>query len=88
MPHIGEFAPHASSNLAPTTPTVSASPYTYTAIINVVVVITGGVVTLIEYGRHGVYTAIGVTSGQVFLRARDSVRITYAVAPTVTVIPL
>lgn len=74
-------------------PSVGASPYVYSngASYSVLLVITGGTVTLVERSRNlGVdYFAVGaLVSGEFIVPPGDKVRITYAVAPTVTVFPL
>lgn len=64
--------------------TVGASPFSYTATSSGVVLIAGGTVSAIALGRNGVFTGIGVTAGPVPVSEGDAVRVTYAVAPTMT----
>lgn len=65
--------------------TPGASPYAYQAVIRGQLLISGGTVTAIEFSRDGTtYYTLGVTSGFVQMDAFDYVRITYAVAPTLT----
>lgn len=71
---------------APAAITVSASPFSYKAPGSGVVVITGGTVSLIEYGRGAVFTTSGLTTGLVPISRGDTVRVTYTVAPTMTFI--
>lgn len=67
--------------------TVGASPYSHSdPVKDGLLVIRSGTVSLIEYGRNGAFTNLGITSGMVPVRAGDVVRITYTVAPTVTFI--
>lgn len=73
-----------NSDADPSTVTVGASPFTYTASSDGLLIITGGTVSLIEYGRNSIYTATGLTAGVVPVVEGDSVRITYTVLPTVT----
>lgn len=73
---------------AASSPIVTASPYSYSdPIRDGLLVVSGGTVSLIEYGRRGVFTALGITSGLIPVRSGDVVRITYTVAPTVRFIP-
>lgn len=71
-----------------TTPTVSASPYTYANNTGneQSVVVAGGTVSKIEFIRNGVATDVGVVAGMFQLSPLDSLRVTYTVAPTVTVV--
>lgn len=66
--------------------TVGASPFTYDANDSGLLIITGGTVSLIEYGRNSTFTNTGLISGIVPLADGDRVRITYTVVPTVTFI--
>lgn len=83
MPHPGE----ALALLAHTAPLQSvalgASPYSYVAPANGAVVVQGGTVSLLELGR-GTFVSVGVLAGVVPVVAGDVVRVTYAVAPTMT----
>jgi hypothetical protein len=76
----------ANSGAAAAAVTVGASPFTYTATSDGNLIVTGGAVSLIEYGRGGIFTDIGLTSGIVPLFNGDSVRVTHAGAPTMTFI--
>lgn len=68
--------------------TLSGSPYTFSDVVSDgLLVVRGGTVSLIEYGRQGVFTTLGIASGLIPVKAGDSVRVTYTVAPTVTFIP-
>lgn len=68
--------------------TLSGSPYVFTDPVNDgLLVVRGGTVSLIEYGRQGAFTTLGITAGLIPVKAGDSVRITYTVTPTVTLIP-
>lgn len=66
--------------------TVGASPYSYTPTDDGLVVVTGGTVSALAYGRNGVFTGLGLLAGLVPIKAGDTLRITYAVAPTVSFI--
>jgi lysophospholipase L1-like esterase len=72
-------------------PTVGASPYTYTNNTpqDVDAFVTGGTTTVIAFSRDGTnFTTLGTTTpGQMQLSPGDAVRVTYAVAPTVTIVP-
>lgn len=67
--------------------TPGPSPYTYSGLVDGLLVVRGGTVSLVEYERQGAFTNLGVTSGLVPVKAGDVVRITYTVAPTVSFIP-
>lgn len=47
----------------------------------------GGTVSLIQYGRGGTMFSMGVLAGPVGVMAGDEVRITYVLAPTLTFLP-
>lgn len=65
-----------------------ASPYVYSAPVRGSVIVSGGTVSAIAFSRDGVtFYNVGQTSGMFLLNAADQLRITYAVAPTVTFVP-
>jgi hypothetical protein len=68
---------------------ITASPYVYTAVIRGQAHVDGGTVSLIEFSRDGTtwYDA-GITAGFITMDRADSLRIAYAVAPTVTFFPM
>lgn len=77
MPQPSESAP------------VTASPFTYAAVIRGQAHIAGGTVSLIEFSRDGAaWFNTGITSGFVQMDARDQIRITYTVVPTLTYFPM
>lgn len=64
------------------------SPFDFSSITDDgLLTVSGGTVSQISYGRRGTFTALGITSGLIPIRAGDVVRITYSVAPTVAFIP-
>lgn len=68
--------------------TPGASPYTYSAPVGGALIVQGGTVTLIEFSRDGVtWFDTGVIAGMLPVNAADQLRITYAVAPTLTFVP-
>ncbi len=67
--------------------TVGASPFTYTAPYPMAVVLSGGTVSLVSYGRGGALVALGLLAGIVELNTGDSLRVTYVTAPSMTAIP-
>jgi hypothetical protein len=69
------------------TVTVTASPFTYTALFNGTLAVSGGTVSAIAIIRQGVTVATGVTAGLIPLRRLDQARITYTAAPTVAFLP-
>lgn len=73
----------------PMSQTVSASPYVYTNNTgnDQTEIVQGGTVTLIEYSRNGgSFINVGTTAGMFALSPLDSLRVTYTVAPTITVV--
>lgn len=69
--------------------TVGASPFSYQAVIRGQVFINGGTVSAIEYSRDGTtFYNTGLTAGVVQMDARDVVRVTYTVAPTIVFFPM
>lgn len=67
--------------------TVGASPYTYLADSDGVLVVRGGTVSQIAYVRNSGSINLGVIAGPIPLLAADAVTITYTVLPTVTFLP-
>lgn len=76
----------AATSADPTPIVVGASPFTQAAANDGVAIVSGGTVSLIEYGRNAVFTNLGVIAGEFFMFAGDSLRITYTVVPTVNFI--
>lgn len=67
---------------------IGASPYSYSALRQGALIVSGGTVSLIEFSRDGItYYDTGQTSGMFPINASDVIRITYTVAPTVTFVP-
>lgn len=73
-----------------TTPTVTASPYTYTNSTNApqLVLIVGGTVSAVSIVRAGTSYALVPLPSNVLLAGGDGITITYSVAPTVRILPL
>ena len=67
--------------------TPGASPFTYTAPFSGQVAVTGGTVSVISLIRQGTTVATGLTVGLFPVSRLDQVQITYAVAPTMTLLP-
>ena len=86
-PHIGEKAEILHTRGPAQTVTPSGSPYTYIAPSDGGVMVTGGTVTLLEYGRHSTFVSVGLLAGSARILRGDSIRVTYAVAPTITFMP-
>lgn len=69
--------------------TIGASPYSYSAPSNGMVIITGGTVSALEFSRNGTtFFGAGFVSGIIPVRKRDITRITYTVAPVATFVPM
>ena len=85
---IGSTAPAVT---LPANQAVGASPYVYVNASGVrqQVLVSGGTVTAVEVSRDGTnYFPAGVLAGSITLNPGDRVRVTYAVAPTMTLINL
>lgn len=67
--------------------TVTASPFSYTADRDGYLVVTGGTVTLQEYGRNATFTNVGLLNSMLPILLGDIIRVTYTAAPTITFIP-
>lgn len=88
-----EAAPAASeavsgASIAPSAITVTASPFTYQNASGYAadVIISGGTVSLVEFGRSGAFSNVGTIAGMFGLSPFDSIRVTYTVAPTMTLV--
>ena len=87
MPHIGEKAELIGNKGAGMSITPGASPYAYTALANGSVIVSGGTVTVVEYGRAASFYLVGLIAGTFRVLAGDKIRVTYAIAPTMTFVP-
>lgn len=88
MPHFGRIDMSPSTASTPTAMTVSGSPYVFTAPSDGLVVLSGGTVSLVQYGRGSTLTALGLVGGLIPVVKDDTVRITWAIsAPSLTFIP-
>jgi hypothetical protein len=79
-----------SPSIAQAAITVTASPFTYTNTNgqNAHVLISGGTVSAVEYSKDGAtFITIGALGGMWTVYPNDRIRVTYTVAPTMTVIP-
>lgn len=82
----GLFRRIAPAREAAVTP--GASPYIYSAQVGGALIVRGGTVTIIEFSRDGTtWFDVGVIAGMLPINAADQLRITYAVAPTLTFVP-
>lgn len=82
---VNELIDRVSTPLSVSAVTVGASPFDYEASRDGFVSIVGGVVSAVAYVRQGVSTSLGVVA-VVPVKKGDTVRITYTVAPAVTLI--
>ena len=88
---VNSYISHLATNFPlQFTITVGASPSTWTNLTGIPVMVTvqGGTVSKVEHLRAGTSIDIGATGGTVFAAHRDSIVITYTVAPTVKGIPM
>ena len=67
--------------------TLTGSPFTYTASVGGVVIVSGGTVSQITFARDGAAYDVGTVAGMFPINATDELEITYTVAPTVTFVP-
>lgn len=84
--------PQTTSNasLLPSAITVGASPYSYqnTTSYAVNVLVSGGTVSAVDFTRDNTtFYSVGVVAGMFTLSPYDRLRVTYTVAPTMTLIP-
>ena len=78
------LAPPAASSI-----TVGPSPFTFSNPFPGNVSVSAGTVSLIELSRDGTnFFSIGVLGGLTFLCPGDVLRVTYAIAPTMTFFPV
>ena len=77
MPHPGELLALLSATAPSAGVAVSASPFTYVAPDNGTVVLCGGLVSLVEAGRSGVFTIAGTRDGAIPVSRGDQIRVTY-----------
>ena len=78
----------APLGVVPVTP--GASPYVYqlSNYQHANMLVTGGTVSLIQISRDGTtYFSLGLTSGQFDLCENDYIKVTYSVAPTMSLFP-
>jgi hypothetical protein len=76
--------------LPPRAVAVGASPFTIqnTTERSIDLIVSGGTVSAIAFSRDGVtFYGVGQTSGVFWLSPYDSLRVTYTVAPTITLVP-
>ena len=70
---------------------VGSSPFTYqnTGDFDATVIVAGGTVSAVQFSRDGAafYTVASATNAMVTLNPGDSVRVTYTVLPTLTLVP-
>ena len=82
---VNEMIDRVSTPLDVLTVTVGASPFDYLAHRDGFVSIVGGTVSAVAFVREGVSTSLGVVA-VVPVKKGDTVRITYTVAPAVTLV--
>lgn len=68
--------------------TLTGSPFTFSAPRKGTLIVNGGTVSAVEFSRNGTtFYTTGATAGMFTVNKSDLLRITYAVAPTVTFVP-
>jgi len=88
MPHLGEKVDYATGRGSSRSVTPSGTGYVFTASSNGIIFISGGTVSLVEYGRGSTFFVAGIASGPISIAAGDKIRFTYLVAPTITFLPM
>lgn len=86
---LGQIVNFQGRLAVPTAQTVTASPFVYTnnSGNDQSEIVSGGTVSLIEYSRNGgTYIPVGAIGGMFALSPLDSLRVTYTVIPTITVV--
>lgn len=73
--------------IEPAVVTVGASPFTYLAEVDGLLIIEGGTVSQVDYVRNTTSVNTGVVAGALPILSADAITITYAVAPTLTFLP-
>lgn len=84
MPHFGELQVGRQDDVQ--TMSVGASPATVSAPRDGMFIVAGGTLSVLEFGRNGVFVGLGVLGGAFPARRGDQIRITYLVAPSVKLI--
>lgn len=85
MPHSDEaLGLQLPSQDAVVAVALGASPFDYKAPATGYVIVAGGTVSALAYGRDGTFTTIGVVAGIIPISRGDTLRITYTVVPTVS----
>lgn len=87
MPHIGEKSEIISQRGAAQNVTPTGSAFSYGAPSNGIIILSGGTVSSIEYGRGASFYTIGLVTGSFYVSRGDTIRVTYVVAPTMTFLP-
>ena len=88
LPRVDQGMP--GRTILPSSITVGASPYTYqnTNTYPADVIVNGGTVSAIAFSRdNATFYTVGLTSGIFALSQYDFLRVTYTVAPTMTLVP-
>lgn len=88
MPHLGEKVDYVPGRGSPRAVTPSGTGYVFTAPSNGLIAISGGTVSLVEYGRGDTFFVSGLVPGPFFMAAGDKIRLTYVLAPAITFLPM
>lgn len=88
MPHLGEKIDYPLGRGGSRSVTPSGTGYVFTAPSNGIIFISGGTVSLVEYGRGSTFFVAGIASGPISMASGDKIRFTYLVAPTITFLPM
>ena len=88
MPHLGEKIDYPLGRGGSRVVTPSGTGYVFTAPSNGIIFISGGTVSLVEYGRGSTFFDAGIASGPISMASGDKIRLTYVLAPAITFLPM
>lgn len=88
MPHLGEKIDYPLGRGGSRVVIPSGTGYVFTAPSNGLIAISGGTVSLVEYGRGDTFFDAGIASGPISMASGDKIRLTYVLAPAITFLPM
>lgn len=81
MPHFSRFDMPQAAAVGAQSVTVGASPFAYAAPMDGVLIVSGGTISLITYGRQAAVSALGLVSGVIPVQKGDVITITWLLTP-------
>lgn len=88
MPHVNERHEFPTARGMPRAVVMSGTGMVFVAPSDGLLVIFGGTISLVEYGRGNTFFNSGFTTGPIYIAQGDKLRFTYLIAPTVTFLPM